>query len=440
MSRILGQRAGRRHSQVVLNALAAREAPVVLDAASGFPIVLGHASGCRVRDIDGNRYIDLTSFFGVATVGHRHPQVLAALRAQSGRLLHGMGDVHPADAKARFLREIGRRLPAPDYQAVLSLNGADAVDAALKFAAAATGKPGFVAFEGAYHGLSTGALEATHLPVFRAPFAHLLAGRARFVPWPAADGSDAGAVLDAVQAAVRAPGPFPCGAVLIEPIQGRGGIRVPPPGFLRDLAEACAAEGVPLIADEIYCGVGRTGAFLRCDAEGVVPDAVCLGKSLGGGVPISGCWMRPALARAVRREGVEAVHTSTFLGHPLGCAAGLGVLKALDRGGLTARAAGIEAAVRQRAWSWREATGAVADVRGAGAMMGVQLRDPRGGPGGDLAGRVVARALRDGTILLTEGEGGEVLAFTPPLSIPPADLSRALDIVGRALAEETRNP
>jgi len=347
-----------------------------------------------------------------------------------------MGDVHPADVKARFLREIGRRLPAPDYRAVLSLNGSDAVDTALKFAAAATGRAGVIAFEGAYHGLSTGALEATHLPAFRAPFAAMLCGRARFVPWPDDDGSDAAAVLDAVHAAARADGPFPPGAVIVEPIQGRGGIRVPPAGFLRDLATLCAAEGLALIADEVYTGVGRTGTFLRCDAEGVVPDAVCLGKSLGGGVPISGCWMRPRLADAVHRAGVEAVHTSTYLGHPLGCAAGLGVLKALDHGRLPARAATIEAAIRTRVASWQARTTAVADVRGAGAMIGVQLRLPAGGPGGDLAGRVVARALRDGVILLTEGPAGDVLAFTPPLTIPPADLDRALDLVERALFTE----
>lgn len=440
MSRILGQQAGRRHSRTVLRALAAREVPEVLDHASDFPVVLCKADGARVRDADGNRYIDLTSFFGVATVGHRHPAVFDALRVQSGRLLHAMGDVHPADVKARFLREIGRRLPADDYRAVLSLNGSDTVETALKFAAAATGKAGVIAFEGSYHGLSAGALEVTHLPAFRTPFASMLSGRGRFAPWPAADGSDAAAVLDAVRSSARADGPFPVGAVIIEPIQGRGGIRVPPAGFLSDLAALCVAEGLVLVFDEVYTGVGRTGTFLRCQAETVIPDAICLGKSLGGGVPMSGCWMRPRLADAVARAGVEAVHTSTFLGHPLGCAAGLGVLKALDHGHLLNNAALIEAAVRTHADRWRETTGCVRDVRGAGGLMGVELQAPGGGPGGELAGRVVARALKTGVILLTEGPAGDVLAFTPPLSIPPRDLDRALALVGRALTEETAIP
>ena len=215
---------------------------------------------------------------------------------------------------------------------------------------------------------------------------------------------------------------------------------MPPPGFLSDLATLCAAEGLILVFDEVYTGVGRTGAFLRCQAETVVPDAICLGKSLGGGVPVSGCWMRPRLADAVARAGVEAVHTSTFLGHPLGCAAGLGVLKALDHGHLLKKAALVEAAVRTHADRWREATGCVRDVRGAGGLMGVELQAPGGGPGGELAGRVVARALKTGVILLTEGPAGDVLAFTPPLSIPPRDLDQALALVGRALTEETAIP
>lgn len=440
MSRILGQQGGRRHSDSALATLSAHEAPEILDRSSGFPVVLCKADGSRVRDADGNRYIDLTSFFGVATVGHRHPAVLSALRIQSGRLLHGMGDVHPADVKGRFLKDVGRRLPAGDYRAVLSLNGADAVETALKFATAATGRGGVIAFEGSYHGLSAGALEVTHLPAFRAPFEKLLSGRARFVSYPAADGSDAAAVLEAVRRAARTDGPFPVGAVLIEPIQGRGGIRVPPPGFLKDLQVLCTAEGLALVLDEVYTGVGRTGTFLRCDAEGVVPDALCLGKSLGGGVPLSGCWMRPRLADAVHRAGPEAVHTSTYLGHPLGCAAGLGVMRALDRDRLPGKAPAIEAAVRERAERWRQRSGVIRDVRGAGAMIGVELQSPAGGPGGELAGRVVARALRLGVVLLTEGPGGDVLAFTPPLSIPRQDLDQALSIVERALIEETETP
>jgi 4-aminobutyrate aminotransferase-like enzyme len=166
-----GQRRGRSHSKGILKTLAAVEVPQVLDPQSDFPVVLCRAQGARVADADGNRYLDLSSFFGAALVGHRNPAVVSAVRAQAGRLLHGLGDVHPPDVKARFLRELVRRLPAPDYRALLSLNGSDAVECALKFAAAATGRAAVVAFQGSYHGLTAGALEVTAQERFRRPFA-----------------------------------------------------------------------------------------------------------------------------------------------------------------------------------------------------------------------------------------------------------------------------
>jgi 4-aminobutyrate aminotransferase/(S)-3-amino-2-methylpropionate transaminase len=429
---MFGSIRGRARSRGALRALAAVEAPEILDHASDFPIVLRAATGARVRDADGNRYVDLTSFFGAALVGHRNPAVVAAVRTQAGRLLHAMGDVHPADVRVRFLRELAARMPAPGYRAVLGLNGSDAVECALKFAAAATGRGGILSFEGAYHGLTGGALEATWAPVFREPFAATLSGRAAFAPWPAADGSDLDRVLDAARLALRdGAGGRAIGAVLVEPVQGRGGIRVPPPGFLPALAALARDAGAALIADEVYCGSGRTGAFLASPAEGVLPDAVCLGKALGGGVPISACLMRPALADAVRGTGVEAPHTSTFLGHPLGCAAGLAVLAVIDRRRLPAAALRMEATLRDRARRWHARWPAsVGPARGRGGMIGVPMT---GRTGAALA--VVAVALKRGALILTEGPAADVLAFTPPLTIPPADLAFALDAVEAALVE-----
>lgn len=424
MSRFLGQVLGTSRSRGILASLARVEAPAVMDPTSSFPVVLRKAVGARVQDVDGNRYIDLTGFFGVALVGHRNRAVTQALRTQAGRLVHGMGDVHPSERKAAFLAAIAARMPAPDYRGLLSLNGADAVDCALKFAAAATGRAGFVAFEGAYHGLSTGALEATHNPIFRTPFVPVLTDRATFLPFPAADGSDSERVLSA---AVNAFATGRIGAVLFEPIQGRGGFRVPPPGFLAALCDAASRAGVATIADEIYTGCGRTGAFLAGTREGVVPDVVCLGKALGGGVPLSVCMMRPNVADAVRSAGPEAVHTSTFLGNPLACAAGLAVLGELDRLDFASLAARIGSRVRARAEVWRERFPVVSDVRGAGAMIGVEL--------GRGATRVVEKALSRGVVLLTEGPEGNVLAFTPPLVIPATDLARALGIVEDCIAE-----
>lgn len=419
----------RRATRGMLQQLGVVEAPEVLDVTSDFPIVLSRATGCRVRDLDGNRYIDLTGFFGAALVGHRNPAVVRALRVQAGRLLHAMGDVHPADVKARFLSALSACLPACGYRTVLSHNGCDAVETALKFAAVATGRAKVIAFEGAYHGLSLGALEVTHRSEFRDPFAHLLSGRAAFVPFPT-EGRDTDAVLSTVQT-LGAAGDR--GAVIVEPIQGRGGIRVPPAGFMAALCEVAHRHDMLVISDEIYCGTGRTGRFLAGDWDGMVPDAVCLGKALGGGIPFSACAMLPRMADAVHRAGAEAVHTATFLGNPLGCVAGLAVLGELRRLDATTAARRIETTIRERALRWQRDFSFVGPACGRGAMMGVPLQSDAASAGGDKAFRVISGALKTGVILLSEGPAGDVLAFTPPLVISDQDLGFALDVVERQL-------
>jgi len=424
---------GNRDSSRLLASLGALEPPGLRDPAIQAR-VLTRAQGCRLKDVDGNWYVDLSSAFGTATVGHRHPAVIAALRRQASRLLLGLGDLHPADVAERLLRMLVRRLPSPDYRGVLSLNGSDAVETALKFAAAASGRPDILVFEGAYHGLSLGALEATQLPRFRAPFQGLLKGRARAAPFPREDGSDREGTLQIVRRLLATP-PLP-GAVLIEPIQGRGGIRVPPPGFLRDLEGLCREAGVFLLVDEVMTGVHRTGPFLRSQAEGVLPDGICLGKGLGGGVPLSVCLVRGPLAEALQENTGEAPHTWTFLGHPLGCAAAMAVLRTMDREDLPARAPMLEQAIREAWTRWARETGAVAEVRGAGALMGIRLRAPDGGPPGDLGPRVMRRCWERGVMVTLEGPDADVLALLPPLSIPPRDLARALQQVGEALQEE----
>ncbi|MBL6974120.1 MAG: aspartate aminotransferase family protein [Deltaproteobacteria bacterium] len=433
-----GQQHGTRRSRSLLRALSGLEAPEVMDHQSDFPVVLSKATGARVQDVDGNRYIDLGGFFGVAVAGHRNRAVVAALRKQAGRLLHGMGDVHPTDTKARFLSRLSRCLPASDYRAVLSLNGSDAVECALKFAAAATGRPGVIAFEGAYHGLTAGALEVTAHDMFRRPFAPTLQGRGSFVPFPTDEGeARADRVLKTIREKARSgeKKSHPIGAIIVEPIQGRGGIRVPPPGFLADLSDLAGREGLVLIADEIYSGVGRTGTFLAGDHEGLVPDVVCLGKSLGGGMPLSACLLRQPVAEAVQGTPTEAVHTSTFLGHPLACAAGLAVLGEMERRDLYTAATRIGTSLMWRARSWKERFAGVRDVRGRGAMVGVELADRDGGPGSDAAMAVCDRALNQGVILLPAGGEGNVLTFTPPLVITGKDLDRALDTVEEGLKE-----
>ena len=382
------------------------------------PIFWERARGANVWDVDGNRYVDLTSGFGVANAGHGDPRVVRAVTRQSETLLHAMGDVHPAASKVLLLEALARRFPGGgEVRTVLGSSGSDAVETALKTALLATGRPGVVAFEGAYHGLSFGALDATWRPLFREPFAARLAGKTSFARF--------GDIDDVVRAAARCGAPV--GAVLVEPIQGRGGDRLPPPGFLADLRALCDREGWLLIADEVYTGFGRTGRWFACEHEGVVPDLLCVAKGLASGMPISACLGRAEVMAAWPPSGGEALHTQTFLGHPPGCAAALASIETLEEEKLVERAAetGVRALTHlaKRFGTHPE----VAEVRGRGLLLAVECAR------GEIAARVCAGALARGVITLLSGDDGRVLSITPPLGIEPHLLEAALDLVADAL-------
>jgi len=383
------------------------------------PIFWERAAGANVWDVDGNRFLDLGGAFAVANVGHAHPRVVRAVAEQAERLLHGMGDVHPSRPKVELLEALAARFPGGGpARAVLGSSGADAVEAALKTAQLATGRAGALAFEGGYHGLSYGALDATSRADFRAPFAERLAGRTVFARYGDAD--------DARRAAREAA--FPIGAVLVEPVQGRGGVRVPPPGFLAALRRLCDAEGWLLVADEIFTGFGRTGRLFACEAEGVVPDLLCVGKGLASGMPLSACVGRASVMDAWPESRGEALHTQTFLGHPPSCAAGLAALAVLDEEKLVQRAAETGAAALELLARRTAGSAAVKEVRGAGLMIGIECAEP------DVAHRAVPRALRRGVILLPSGADGRVLSVTPPLCIPAEALLAGLGEVLACLA------
>ncbi|NQU09310.1 aminotransferase class III-fold pyridoxal phosphate-dependent enzyme, partial [bacterium] len=382
-----------------------------------------------VWDTDGNRYVDLTAAFGVASVGHTNPRVVAAVNRQSRRLLHAMGDVHPNELKVRLAEELvavtfGRWLApsraardsSPDKRKesparVLFTNtGSESVEAALKTAALHTGRPGVIAFTGAYHGLTYGALAATWRDDFRSPFRSQLGDFVDHLPW-------------GVVPAAGLPRPISFyGAVLVEPIQGRGGIIVPPDDFLPGLRAFCAAHGLVLIFDEVYTGLGRTGHWFAGEHWGVVPDIVCVGKALGGGLPISACVGRAAVMRSWPPSRGEAIHTSTFQGHPLGCAAALAVLAELRQRRLPERAARLGHRLLERL---RSLPGLSPDrVRGRGLMVGIEVGD---------AFPLVKRLLRRGLIALPEGSRGEVLSILPPLTISRRQLDHALAVLADLL-------
>ena len=379
------------------------------------------AAGSEVRDAAGSVYLDFSGAFGVAFAGHRHPVVMKRIAAQAERLVHGMGDIHPPAVKVQFLEALAGRMPWPDSRAILGLSGSDAVEAALKTARLATGRIGIIAFEGSYHGLTLGALATTHRAHFRRPFTDRLVDHVHYLPFPSSRDEPA-TVLDRVSDLVSSREPVRVGAVIVEPIQGRAGVRIPPGGFLAALGERARAGGALLIADEIFTGAGRTGAFLACEHEGVVPDLVCVGKALGGGMPLSACCGPAAVMDAWPPSTGEAVHTSTFLGHPLSCAGGLGFLAALEAESLVDRARRLGAWAASYLFQHLADDPAVEAVRGRGLMLGVELKGDRPAP----AVKVADRLLERGLIVLPAGADGEVVELTPPATIARGDLERGL--------------
>ena len=407
-------------------ALAARLAQVEsrnVTALDPVPIFWQRAQHANLWDVDGNRYVDLTAAFGVANVGHAHPEVVRALAEQAETLLHGMGDVHPARVKVELLERLSQIYPrgsggAPVVRGVLSSSGSDAVETALKTAMLATGCAGVLAFEGAYHGLSFGALDCTWRSDFKDPFAARLPGATRFARY---------GDLDDVRRVAELPG-APIGAVLIEPIQGRGGERVPPTGFLRDLRALCDERDWLLIADEIYTGLGRTGACFACDHEGVVPDLLCIGKGLASGMPLSACLGLAACFDAWPRSTGEALHTQTFLGHPASCAAALASLDVSERWQLAARAKALGLTVLAHLRRGLAGVPSVVEVRGLGLMIGIECARP------EIALAATQSLLERGYVLLPSGPGGRVLSLTPPLTIEEPALLAACDEIVDCLA------
>ena len=337
------------------------------------PSVWAEAAGCWVTDADGRRLLDLSGGFGVAALGHRNAEVVAAISAQLERCVHALGDLAEADVAA----DLRARLSEEKGAAMLGVTGEDAVELALRTALLVTGKPGIVAFEGAYHGTGLLALAATGFERFRSPFAPWLPGPVHRFPY----GHD--------------PGPLPsdAGCVIVEPVQGRGGARVPPEGFLERLRERCDEAGALLLADEIYTGLGRTGAWW---ASGDLADVATCGKALGGGLPLSACLMRAEHA-AAWSLGPEDVYTHTHTGNPLACAAALVVLERIPALLERVRLAGE----RLAAAGWH----------GAG-LLRAKAGDARS-------------ALERGVSVVPARANGELVSATPPFTITDEGIDAA---------------
>jgi len=391
-------------SRVLARQLRRYESPNITYVSSRWPVFWQRASGANVWDVDGNRYVDLTAAFGVAGVGHNNARVVAALKAQAARLLHAMGDVHPNELKLKLARELVAltfgRWRKSAARVVFANSGAEAVEAALKTAAIHTKRTGVIAFEGAYHGLTYGALDTTWRPFFRLPFIKQLGHYTAHVPF--------GRVPD-----VANPEQF--GAVIVEPIQGRGGMVVAPDDFLPQLREYCDEHDLVLIFDEIYSGFCRTGRWFACEHWGVTPDVVCVGKALADGFPISACIGRADVMDSWPKSRGEAIHTSTFLGNPLGCAAALAAIGEMKRLKLDARS-------RELGQWLTTQLAKIGKVRGQGLMLGLEVGN---------AVPIVEKLLSRGVLTLPEGNYNEILGLTPPLVITRRQLEYCVNQLSR---------
>lgn len=409
-----------------------------------FPVFWEEAVGSNVWDADGNRYVDLTAGFGVAAPGHRHPEVVEAIRGQAGRLVHGMGDVHPPTVKVDLLERLSALSVMQDGRTALANTGAEAVEVALKTARLYTGSPGVIAFTGAYHGLTYGALAVTDREHFRRPFEDQLNPHVHRVPYPdpfrpspgLRDGQSlTGRVLDRMEAALSEAADE-IGAVVVEPVQGRGGQVVPPRGFLAALAAFCDQHDLLLIADEVYTAFGRTGRRFACEHEGVIPDLLCVGKALSSCLPVSACIGRREVMDAWPVSEGEAKHTSNFLGNPLACAAGLASLRVIEEERLAENAKNEGIRWLRDLERLAERHPSVGEARGRGLMLGLELVRPDGEdrePAPDLASEVVRRMLRRGWIVLAGGRSGNVISLSPPLTVVPELLDRATGELDRVL-------
>lgn len=399
-----------------------------IDPDGSFPIIWERARGVHIIDIEGKKYLDLTSAFGVAAAGHSNRAVISAGQRQLSRLPHAMGDVHPHSLKAILAEKLSKltfeRWTNSTGKVIFCNSGFEAVEAALKTAILATRRRDVIAFKGAYHGLGYGALNTTYRIFFKKPFLPQLGMFAHFAPFPATEKAFQKTKKYITDLLKR----INCGAIIVEPIQGRGGIRVPHPDLLPFLRKVCDETGALLIIDEIFTGFGRTGRWFACEHFNTIPDIICLGKALTGGFPLSVCVGKAELMdKAWKESAGEAIHTSTFLGNPVGCAMALANIDEIANKNLVKRSEALGLKLLHRLNQLKSPSEQyLLSPRGLGLMAGVEVRH-NNRPAGDIVFKIVKEMLRRGFILVPEGDSGNVISFTPPLVIKWQQLSSAID-------------
>ncbi len=383
-----------------------------------YPLVVDHASGMYVQDVDGNRFLDLNAGIAVTSTGHCHPDVVAAIESQSRAFLHYCSSDFHVPVYTDVCERLARLSPMSDEVDVyLGNSGAEAVESALKLARYATGRPNVIAFYGSFHGRTAGSLSLTASKAkYRSGFGASPSG-VLHAPYAGSSGLTGAAYIESVLFRhVTEPGDV--AAIVVEPIQGEGGYIVPPDGWLADLRALCDRYGILLVADEVQSGVGRTGSMWAIDPSGVEPDLMCVGKGLASGLPLSALVSR----RRYSTWGVGK-HGSTFGGNPVACAAAVATLDLVENS-LMNNAASVGEHLLGRLRELAETQALITGVRGKGLMIGVEFVD------GVTAHDVEQAAFHEGALALTCGE--RTVRLAPPLIINTQQADLAVELFATA--------
>ncbi len=408
-----------------------------------YPFVMAEGRGARVWDVDGNEYLDFTSGIGVTSTGHCHPEVIEAIKEQLNLFLHMSGTDFYYPQQVELAETLNRIVPISDPTLVFFTNsGAESVEAALKLARYATGRPHIIAFRNAFHGRTMGALSLTASKVVqRRGFAPLLPevthvnyGYCYRCPLNLTYPSCNVACVREIEEELfrtEVP-PDQVAAIFVEPVQGEGGYIVPPKEWMRELRELCDRHGILLVADEVQTGMGRTGKMFAMEHFDVEPDIVCVAKGIASGLPLGAI-----IARRTLMSWPPGAHASTFGGNPVACAAALATIRLLENG-LVDNAARVGAYMLGKLREMQERHPSMGDVRGLGLMIGVELVRDREtkARARDIRDWVVQRCFEKGLLIL--GAGVSVARFIPPLIITEEEVDEALSIFEEALTEAER--
>ncbi|GAA4829221.1 4-aminobutyrate--2-oxoglutarate transaminase [Saccharopolyspora rosea] len=416
-----------------------RAATVASGVSSVLPVYVAEAAGGVLHDVDGNSLIDLGSGIAVTNVGNSAPEVVDPVRRQAGEFTHTCFMVTPYENYLQVCEELAALTPGDhDKRSALFNSGAEAVENAVKIARRATGRQAVVVFDHAYHGRTNLTMALTAKSV---PYKH---GFGPFAPeiyrvpmsYPARDARSGEQVArEAVERIDKQLGADSVAAVLIEPVQGEGGFIEPAPGFLPAISRWCTDNGVLFVADEIQTGFCRTGSWFACEHENVVPDLITTAKGIAGGLPLAAVTGRADIMDAMPPSSLGG----TYGGNPLACAAALGAIRAMRERDLPAAARAIGDVAFPRLRALADGNDAIFDVRGRGAMIGVEFVKPgTTDPDPEVTARIAKTCHQQGVVVLTCGTYGNVIRLLPPLVIDHALLDEGLGVLESAIVEHTR--